>query len=88
MPKQSFLTSIIRMELIENVFLSTHNYRGSRPSLLQLETILSFMGSSDPDPDTNQDDGIQSAYAGAKRRIATLEQEIKALQEAGSKKKS
>lgn len=41
----------------------------------------------------NQDDpqaltGLQATYAGAKRKIAALEQQVQILQEAGKKRKS
>lgn len=39
------------------------------------------------DPITRDDDAsIKATYAGAKRRIAALEQQLKDLQEAGTKK--
>jgi hypothetical protein len=34
-----------------------------------------------------QDTALQATYAGAKRRIATLEQELQTLHESGSKRK-
>lgn len=33
-------------------------------------------------------DGIRATYAGAKRRIASLEEELKVLRESGNKRKS
>lgn len=39
--------------------------------------------------DINEDDVLlRTTYAGAKRRIAALEQQLKTLQEAGTKRKS
>jgi hypothetical protein len=35
-----------------------------------------------------EDTTLKATYAGAKRRIATLELQLKALQEAGTKKKT
>lgn len=40
-----------------------------------------------PDGDSGGD-GIRATYAGAKRRIASLEDELKTLRESGSKQKS
>lgn len=39
------------------------------------------------DGDDNAD-SLRATYAGAKRRIATLEQQLKTMQEAGTKRKS
>lgn len=46
------------------------------------------MASPDSQADPNLEDDLPATYAGAKRRIAALEQQIKTLQEAGSKKKT
>lgn len=40
-----------------------------------------------PPPD-NTEDELRATYAGAKRRIAALEQQLQTLLEAGSKRKS
>lgn len=40
-----------------------------------------------PEGDSGED-GIRATYAGAKRRIALLEDELKAIRESGSKRKS
>lgn len=37
--------------------------------------------------DSAQIDGLQATYAGAKRRIATLEQQVSTLQEGGTRRK-
>lgn len=44
--------------------------------------------SDEPNPEGDSSgDGIRATYAGAKRRIASLEDELKALRESGSKRK-
>jgi len=41
-----------------------------------------------PTPEDLQDEQIAATYAGAKRRIAALEQQLRTLQEGGPKRKS
>lgn len=50
---------------------------------------MSTQGQPSANADVDGDDSLlQATYAGAKRRIATLEQQLKTLQEAGTKRKS
>lgn len=49
---------------------------------------MSSDNQGDPALTEGDDTSIKAVYAGAKRRIATLEQQIQNLQEAGTKKKS
>lgn len=48
---------------------------------------MSSQEQSPPNEDETSN-SLQATYAGAKRRIATLEQQLKTLQEAGTKPKS
>jgi len=49
-------------------------------------TDTGAVGATNHDPQT--EDSLRATYAGAKRRIAVLEQQLQALHEAGTKRKS
>lgn len=48
---------------------------------------MSAQDESSANADIDEENRLRATYAGAKRRIATLEQQLKTLQEAGTKRK-
>lgn len=55
--------------------------------LAQVSVFLMVNQNSTPDQANNEND-MRATYVGAKRRIATLEEQLQNLRDAGSKRKS
>lgn len=80
---------IARLDTSESLLKLQITVYHAHPSFCRLLLlIMNDLGEPlNPEGDSGTD-GIRATYAGAKRRIASLEEELKTLRELGSKRKS